>query len=296
MSFRAWGYAAAFGLAALSETEAQDAIPSPTESPAIQQGAEETEGNDSATPHEFSIPVRIIEDPVEADRMETRENQAAERERRDLAAQESVARSTEQIVLISWWQLGLAATGNLVAVVGTIFLVYNLVLTKRATNAAIAAASAAHEANRVTKAQARPWVALRRDVECVFSDYGHAGSLRFGYAFENVGKSPAFNIRLEVALWKSNWPSGPIELWPVFIENCRKRAKQPSSVAVPVLHPSEKMKFRFGDLEKPKATSTEEIWGATEFRSMGINSAPSSQLLTASTTALARRLLLKVAC
>lgn len=183
------------------------------------------------------------------DEIESAEDQ--QRSERDLDAQESVARSTRAMMLTGFIGLFIG--------MGSIGLIWGTLReTRRMANDAMKTAKAADEANRITRTQARPWVVLRRDVPCIFSDYGHAGSLEFSYAFE---KSPAFNIRLEIALWKSNSMMGPIELWPTFIENCRARAKRHSSLAVPVLHPGERMEFEYGGLVRHKGYINGRIIG-----------------------------------
>ncbi|OJU36118.1 MAG: hypothetical protein BGN94_24690 [Rhizobiales bacterium 68-8] len=65
-----------------------------------------------------------MDNPGEAERTRRREDDADQRERDDLAAQQSMAESTQRIVVISWWQLGLA-TGGTLLVFGSLAAAFN---------------------------------------------------------------------------------------------------------------------------------------------------------------------------
>lgn len=101
-------------IAALSwEAAAQNAPDVTADRPSIKDGRDEQANSENSRASDFSLPVRIIEDAEEAERASRREAEAAQRERDDLAAQQSVAESTVEIVVISWWQLGIATFGSI---------------------------------------------------------------------------------------------------------------------------------------------------------------------------------------
>lgn len=62
--------------------------------------------------------------------------------------------------------------------------------------AAVDAAKAATAANDIMRHEQRPWVTIRRDVACEFTDHGFRCNLYWNHQFENLGKTPAFDIRL----------------------------------------------------------------------------------------------------
>lgn len=62
-----------------------------TESPAIEEQTPNSSSSSKASPPENAIPVRIIEDPIEADHRKEREAKSDQHESDDLAAQRKAA-------------------------------------------------------------------------------------------------------------------------------------------------------------------------------------------------------------
>lgn len=121
----------------LGAAYAQNAVILPGDNPAIEDaGVSQTEGESGEASH-FPLHIRIVAYPEEAERAERRAEDAAQRERDDLAAQQSMAESTEQIVVISLQKLILGAFGTSITAIGNFSLLYSLILNKRSTKAAI---------------------------------------------------------------------------------------------------------------------------------------------------------------
>jgi len=107
--------------------------------PALSQQAEQQEpqsqGEGSAeqsNPTPFSVPVRILENPEQAEADKRSQQEASQREIEDLTAQQGMAKGTQDIVWLSKLQLALAFAG-------TLALLYTIALNRRATNAAVTA-------------------------------------------------------------------------------------------------------------------------------------------------------------
>jgi hypothetical protein len=112
---------------------------------------------------------------------------AEQRANSDLVAQESMADSTKEIVGISEWQLYVGG-------VGIVFLVLTLVLTAKATNAAV-------EANRIARKSAERQLRAYVTVEAIQT---HPGDDPMAYKVEwkNTGQTPATDV-----VTYTNWES-----------------------------------------------------------------------------------------
>ena len=102
-----------------------------TESPAIEEQTPNSSSSSKASPPENAIPVRIIEDPIEAEHRKEREAKSDQHESDDLAAQRKAADAAwkgaiaaERQINPAWWQVGFAA-------LGTVLLIYTLWLTRK---------------------------------------------------------------------------------------------------------------------------------------------------------------------
>lgn len=175
-----------------STAHSQDSPRVSEKAPTVEeQGHNETT---QAKPHtsEFSIPVRLIENPSEADRAKEREARSDQHEADDLDAQqraaaagERSATASERQIIIAWWQLGLA-------VVGSIALFYTLWLTREmAKNAA--------EANRISResivSSQRAWLSIDRvrlRHPTRISDDGAV--IVIEVIIKNVGQTPATSV------------------------------------------------------------------------------------------------------
>lgn len=189
MSFRYWIIAAALVLAVFGEAKAQNPVNAPADSPSIEKATQGQPGDGASSQDDFSFPVRIVEDPIEAQSAKIRADESAERERRDLAAQESVAKSTEQIVVISWFQIALAS-------IGTLALFASLCFNYSATKAAVVSAKAAMASVHAGRA----WLSLDvisydtvdgATITSASDDRRCNQGILFKFGVINIGQTPA---------------------------------------------------------------------------------------------------------
>lgn len=114
---------------------------------------------------------------------------------KDLRAQESVARATNAIVLVSLFSVALG-------VLGTGLLVWNLVEARRATSETATASAAAIEANRLQVIGQRPWLDFKIRS---FDNLQFPGDGRVAFSpqikISNVGKTPAIDVRMHLAAY-----------------------------------------------------------------------------------------------
>ncbi|BCG77800.1 hypothetical protein [Mesorhizobium sp. 113-3-3] len=141
-------------------------------------------GNNSTQP--FSVPVRILEEPEEAESTKLEKQEAAQREIDDLAAQQGVDQSTKKLVLLTIAQ-------TVLAFFGTIALLYSLLLNRKATYAAVEASTAAREAIGVERA----WLTFSGMRNEFHTDLKmpdgvvHAKAIAFSPKWMNTGRTPA---------------------------------------------------------------------------------------------------------
>lgn len=95
-----------------------------------------------------------IREVVEA----TRED---ERSERDLIAQSDMA-------LWAFWMLVVSSITAAITGIGVVYIRSTLIKTGETNQAAVAAAEAANETNRIMRAEARPWVSIEQKVLCDF--------------------------------------------------------------------------------------------------------------------------------
>lgn len=171
-------FVAAGILACLSgEALAQDTVPSSTNSPSKEDASDGKAQDKQPGSDEFSLPIRIIGDPGKAESADRRADESAKREQDDLAAQQSMAESTEQIVIISWFQFYLAAGGAAA-------LIISLGLAINANSIA----------RRVGKAQVRAYLSLK-EIECRVRNDG----FHVRFITPNKGQSPALDVTVDIA-------------------------------------------------------------------------------------------------
>lgn len=153
----------------------------------------------------------------------------------DLKAQQDMAE----------WGLGtmlITLLTFLVGIVGVIFVKKTLDQNSAATKAATSAAEAANEANRILRAEQRPWVTLRWTVECEVEDRGRTCNIKWNYDFENMGNSPAHNVWLDWEIYRFDWAR--VGAGQAGVHDITRRAKQRHPVASPkTLFPREKTEF-----------------------------------------------------
>lgn len=186
MLSRDWLAGIALGLA-FSLSGPLSAQVSPEQSEPNQAEGQRQESGGQAGPAPFSVPVRILEEPEESESAEREQQKATQREIEDLLAQQSMADSTKEIVF--WTRLQVV-----LATLGTIALIYTILLNRKATLAAIRAADTARDAIGVERA----WILLlgqsiyqMRDV--VVNGVLHDQVVGFDLRWQNFGRSPAVN-------------------------------------------------------------------------------------------------------
>lgn len=112
-----------------------------TDSPAPQESTDKQTPEELTPAFEHEQPSSTIESKRPAEpACDTLCQEAEQREKDDLKAQEAMASSAEDLVVITWWQFGAGGAG-------ITLLIYTLYLTRNATNAAI-------EANRIARESA----------------------------------------------------------------------------------------------------------------------------------------------
>lgn len=167
-------------------------------SPSIQREGEGQADRGHQPSSRFSVPVRIIEDPEEAERTEQRAQRAEKRETDDLVAQQRAATAAERAAgaaasqnIAAWWQTGIAG-------VGTAFLLYTLWLTRQSVKLARQSAEAAIESARAAVHSERPFVYVS-DLEMTLlqvppqTDGLERDDLyTVAFMFTNYGRTPAF--------------------------------------------------------------------------------------------------------
>ncbi|MBI1394183.1 MAG: hypothetical protein GC152_15745 [Alphaproteobacteria bacterium] len=147
-----------------------------------QDETERTANEQQKSTETFSVPVRIIEEPEAADARERGEQEAAEREQKDLLAQQSMDAATRRMSELAVWQTVLIA-------IGTAALIYTLWLTRQTNKAAWAAVN---ETRKIGEAQVRAYVAVV-DGRYEFRE----ADLIVSATIKNVGQSPANFVRMK---------------------------------------------------------------------------------------------------
>lgn len=142
-----WIIAVAFGLA-LSGQQARSQYHKTSD-----QAERAQESTQQANP--FSVPVRIIEEPEEAQARQRAEQYSRNLNERDLVAQEGMNRATQSIKDATWWMLWSSVASTLFVAIGTGLLVWTLRLTRHANEAAQAAVSVTRD---LGLAEHRPYV------------------------------------------------------------------------------------------------------------------------------------------
>lgn len=115
----------------------------------------------------------------------------SEREKRDLAAQESMS-------VWAFWMMMVAGASAVITAIGTGFLLWQVMLTREAVEDTSKATLAMERQNKLTEAAQRAWVVLRV-VLCRVSLADKEGQLylfEYEVHVENLGHTPAFNILL----------------------------------------------------------------------------------------------------
>lgn len=139
---------------------------------------------------DFSIPVQIVEDPERTEAAKRERQEDVQRDMDNLVAQQGVDQSTKNIV-------GLTILQTILALLGTLALLYSLHLNRKATRAAVSAADAAREALGAERA----WMSHFKCHNCFLDNFeGVFGAQSFGVivAWKNTGRTPATNVSVSV--------------------------------------------------------------------------------------------------
>lgn len=179
MSFRAWLYIFTLGITLATSGQAQEQ----TERP---QGQAVQQKQDAPKPS-FSLPVEIVEDQSAAEARKAREEETRQREIADLAAQEGMNAATQSIKTATNDMRDYALYSAIVVGVGTVLLIWTLVLTGRANRSAHTAVGGTCD---IGQKQTRAY--LTRACGGVWSGTG----LEFALDLKNTGNSPAFEVYL----------------------------------------------------------------------------------------------------
>jgi hypothetical protein len=211
MSSRDWLHVTAVGwliVASPAHAQIDDRAGVALERPTSEENAAGDAADTQNQPGQFSIPVRIIEDQVEADRARNREQKSDQHEAADLEAQQRAAMAAERGAVAA--ERGASADersaraaegqiqptwiGLIVAAIGTLALIYTLILTRRSVVAAINAAShtgrQADVAERAFRRLERPYLFLEIESQKFLTKPG-ADIPYLRYKITNHGKTPA---------------------------------------------------------------------------------------------------------
>ena len=164
----------------------------------------------------FAVPVIITESDEDA---ETRRSEGRERTQRDkdnLAVQQAMNEATQSMKRASWWSAGLVA-------IGTILLIWTLMLTRSANLAAQDAVSVTRE---IGEAQVRGYVVATK-LDLKFGQDAFEFTLQFGLA----GLSPIRQLQADYMV-RIGFPDGEI-FQSHFGSKGRTVTVQPSNVMKP---------------------------------------------------------------
>lgn len=156
MSYRNTIAAIALGLILSSGLAQSQDTEGVTVQPSSQEKQTETQkGNSYDDGGGFSIPVRVIEDPVDAQHARDREASSDKHEADDLEAQRKAADAAERGATASERQIIPTYLQLLIAFVGTTALLYTLILNRQANRNTIRAVKLAEDANKITEDTSR---------------------------------------------------------------------------------------------------------------------------------------------
>ena len=103
-----------------------------------------------------------------------------------------MARATDEIVTVSWWQLGMAFAG-------TAMLLFTLKLTRDANRVSQTAAAAALDSNAIARENAKKELRAYLFVEKIkLEKHPHTGEVNIIVRLKNFGQTPASNIKYYV--------------------------------------------------------------------------------------------------
>ena len=169
--------------------------------------------------------VECIREVVQA----TREDERAER---DLIAQSEMA-------LWAFWMLIVTGVTAAVTGIGVYYVRSTLMQAGETNRAAVAAAEAANEANRIMRSESRPWIAIEQNVKCdfIYEEGGSKCEIWWEMTLTNKGKTPAHNVSITEGIYRYDW--GFIGAGRQGVEDVVNRAKRKPFFDIPVIFTSE---------------------------------------------------------
>lgn len=111
-----------------------------------------------------------------------------EREKRDLAAQESVS-------VWTFWMLVVSGGGVLITAIGTGFLLWQIILTRRAVEDTSEATEAMREANKIARDAQRPWLSLECQLASGIHWVDNVPTIHVQTTVTNMGSTPALFVQ-----------------------------------------------------------------------------------------------------
>lgn len=116
-------------------------------------------------------------------------------------------------------------------------------LNSLAASAAASAAAGTLEANKIARDELRPWITLERDAMCEAHFTNHGLTISWHYNFSNLGKMPAYDVRLHYKAIKRQHLMGiPEEV----AEYLRVSVARQDYFRTPILFPGRKTDFLRG--------------------------------------------------
>lgn len=184
--------------------------------------AQETEGDGIAAEFRPAITEDERAAAIDAE-VRQRAEQAA---RDDLVAQQSMARSTEDLIDLTGVQIGLGVVESILLVATTIFTAIAAIAAAKAAKASIKSADsyAASERARIhviCNAMSKEEISVDQQLSEII-ETGNPGTLRFKFRFDNLGRTPALleeisggiewasDLPPEASNWEIKNPSTPI--------------------------------------------------------------------------------------
>lgn len=167
-------------------------IASPVLSQESEQQQPQSQGEGSAeqrNPAPFSVPVRILENPEQSEADKRSQQEASQREIEDLAAQQGMAKGTQDIVWLNKLQLALAFAG-------TLALLYSIALNRRATNAAVQGNANTLQAIDQEQKNAQRQLRAYLYVSAIALGYSAPAKLQIQMTYKNFGQTPAKSVRI----------------------------------------------------------------------------------------------------
>lgn len=141
--------------------------------------------------------------------------------------------------LATWLATFISLAAVVVSAVAVTFVKKTLDATLRAASASTEATKAMVEANRMQRAEQRPWCVITWDTACeLIEEPNDLFRLRWNFQLTNKGKCAAHNVRFRFNVYRSGWGGARSN-----VEDVLKKGQRASSSGQ-VLFPGEGTEFR----------------------------------------------------